>query len=135
MRIKLILFTCLIFLSAWKLCLQNQAAPEKIVLYWGSVSNFEVTTQEILKLNRLEIVDTIKHRKISEINKFRFIIQPLLDGPVKVAEANGPELNQLMRDYISSARPGDRILITDIFAFVESQGLRQIPAAAVFEIK
>jgi hypothetical protein len=54
---------------------------------------------------------------------------------VKVAESNGPEFNQTMKDYIASSKPGDRIVVTDIFAFVETQGNRQIPAAAVFEVK
>jgi len=104
-------------------------------LYWGNVSSFELTTTELQNFYKIEIIDTLKNRKIAEVSKFRFIVQPLMEGPVKVADAQGPIFNASIKELIQTSKPGDRIVVSDIFAYVENEGTRKIPVAAVFEVK
>lgn len=108
---------------------------QTLQLFWGNVSSFEITAAEFQKFLKIEVLDTLKNRKIADVSKFRFIIQPLMDGPVKVAEGEGPVFNSTMKEFILSSKPGDRIVVSDIFAYVENEGTRKIPTAAVFEVK
>jgi len=108
---------------------------QNLQLYWGNVSSYELTGSELHQFYKIEIIDTVKHRKIADVSKFRFFIQPLMDGPVKMTEADGPLFNSSIKELIMTSKPGDRIVVSDIFAYVENEGNRKIPVAAVFEVK
>ena len=124
-----------IFLIAFSYALRAQTAPLRLDLYWGNVTSLSVTPAELQQYIGITVSDTLKFRKILSITKIRFIMQPMMDGPVKVAESTGPDFTSQMKEFIKIAKPGDRIVISDIFGIVETEGKRQLPAAAVFEVK
>ncbi|MBC8343033.1 MAG: hypothetical protein ISR55_03250 [Bacteroidetes bacterium] len=112
-----------------------QADLTTVETYWGKVSSFKVSPDQLKAFNRIYVFDTILKREISEISKFRFIVQPVMDGPVKIAETTGNELSLKMRTFIENPKPGDRIIVSEIFAYVNGEGFRQIPTAIVFVVE
>jgi uncharacterized phage protein gp47/JayE len=112
-----------------------QKKYDKVDTYWGKVSSFNVTADELKTFDQIFVYDTIKKREISDIYRFRFIVQPIMAGPVKVAETNGNSLSNQMRSFIENPQPGDRIIVSQIFAHVSGEGVRQIPTAIVFVVE
>ena len=113
----------------------SQSDISTVVAYWGEVSSHTVAADQLVTLNRIVVQDTIKQRRVSEIQKFRLIVQPVLSGPVQVAEAFGSLLSSQMKGFLSNPQHGDRIIVTDIYADVNGEGLRKIPAALVFIVE
>jgi hypothetical protein len=108
-------------------------AQEELVLeaYWGAVSNFKVQPEEIKNLKSIKVMDTLNGKQISEVTKFMLMYQAAADGPVKVVETLGPELSLNMRDLINNPQPGDKIILSKIYAVVNNSEERQIPTAIV----
>ncbi|MFC2113957.1 hypothetical protein ACFLRI_01260 [Bacteroidota bacterium] len=113
----------------------SQSDISTVVAYWGEVSSHTVAADQLVTLNRIVVEDTIKQRRVSEIQKFRFIVQPVLSGPVQVAETFGSFLSSQMKGFLLNPQHGDRIIVTDIYANVAGEGLRKIPAALVFIVE
>ena len=129
-----LLIALLIFLTT-DLTAFSQSDISKIDIYWGKVSKFTVSAEQLKTINQIYVLDTILKRQISDIHKFRFIVQPIMNGPVRVAETKGNILSQQMRTFIEDPKPGDRIIFSEIFAYVTGEGVRQIPTAIVFVVE
>ena len=106
-----------------------------IHLYWGQVSDMVISTEQIKEIKSIHVHDTIKNRSISEVTKFRFMMQPVLQGEVKVIDGKGAYLNDRMKLLIQNPGSGDRIIITEIYAKVGEEGERKIPVAAVIVVE
>lgn len=131
---KKLILICIISLTSFSGAF-SQSDLSKVDIYWGKVSSFIVSPDQLKAFNQIFVFDTIKKREISEISKFRFIVQPVMNGPVKIAETTGNALSLQMRSFIEDPKPGDRIIVSEIFAYVNGEGIRQIPTAIVFVVE
>lgn len=115
------------------ICANVVMAQEELILeaYWGAVSNFKIQPTELKKLKSITVKDTLNGKQISEVTKFMLMYQAAADGPVKVVETLGPELSATMKNLINNPKPGDKIIVSKIYAVVNDSEERQIPTAIV----
>jgi len=126
-----ILFFCILGV----LILKAQDSASIIHIYWGQVPEVSVTADQIKVFSYVKVHDTLKSRNISEVTKFRFMIQPVMQGDVKVADAKGAYFTDRMKNLVANPASGDRIIISEVYAKVENEGERKIPAAIVFVVQ
>lgn len=124
-----------IFISALLFQANAQKAPDNIQAFWGSITDLQVSGDELQNIQTFSLHDTIKGREIKWVSKYRFYFQPAQTGPVKVTHGAGVFLNQVIKQQSINPQPGDKIVISEIFAYVENEGVRQIPTAIVLVVK
>ena len=129
---KLLVLSIILF-SFTRLIAQDSISI--INVYWGQVVDLNVSPEQLKDLKYIKVHDTIKSRSISEVTKFRFMMQPVMQGDVKVSDARGPFFNDRMKTLVQNPVSGDRIIITEIYAIVGDEGERKIPAAAVLVVE
>lgn len=115
--------------------LQAQTDVLKVSAYWGAITNIKVDSETIKQLDAIKVQDTSQNRNIKWISRYKFYIQPAMEGPVKTVIASGAFFNDQIKSYLSNPQTGDKIVISEIIGFVENEGVRQIPTAIVMVVK
>jgi len=119
----------------WSIKVNAQYSTKTVSAYWGSITNLRISPQQLYELESIIVLDTSKFRTIKWISKYKFFVQPALEGPVKVAIGNSADVSRWIKLYLSDPKPGDKIVVSEIFAYVENEGVRQIPTAIVLIVK
>ena len=102
--------------------------------YWGQVTDITLSKEQVAEIQYMVIRDTLKNRDIKYITQYSFYYQKASDGPVEFRRGQGAYLNGSLRG-LAGLEPGDRIIVSEIFGYVQDEGLKQIPTAIVMVIR
>ncbi len=127
-------FLCAVLLIAGLNTIGKAQPPlMEIKAYWGEVSTLKVPASQLNQIEYIKILDTVKGREIKYISRYRLYYQPVDYGPVKVMDGHGIFISSQLKS-IPNPKPGDKIILSDIYGYVNTEGFKQIPTAVVMHI-
>lgn len=115
--------------------IKAQKNDSNLEAYWGSVTSLSLSKEQLSNIESFSISDTINIREIKWISRYKFYVQSAQKGPVRVIHGNGSFIDQKMKSYFINPESGDKIIFSEIFAYVENEGVRKIPTAIVLVVK